>query len=61
MNYNNVKLSFKKLPIFRAKNCIDSAVNGGLSEHNSYKITPKLHMSDLKEYGLDSMISGERK
>lgn len=35
------------------------AVNGGYSAHISYNITPKDHMSVLKEYGLFSIIYGD--
>jgi hypothetical protein len=46
--------------IFRAKKCKESALKGGLKAHNSYKITPKDHISVLNEYGLLSIISGDK-
>lgn len=41
---------FWKVPltIFKAKKWIESALKGGFNAHNSYKITPKDHISDLK-------------
>ena len=37
------------LTILRAKKCNESALKGGFKAHNSYKITPKLHISVAKE------------
>ncbi len=44
------------LTIFKAKNCILFAVNGGFNEHISNKIAPKDQISVLNEYGLFSII-----
>ena len=37
------------LTIFKARPCKLSALKGGFKVHNSYRITPKLQISVLKE------------
>ena len=48
------------LTIFKAKNCKLLAVKGGERQHISNKRAPSDQISVLNEYGLLSIISGDR-
>lgn len=52
----------EKIPlvIFNANYGRLLASNGCLKVHNSYRTTPKLHMSAFWVYGLLSIISGDK-